>query len=911
MIPSTGTEKTQSESDAQIAARRAMSKRSSRSYSARITRARSRKKEILGKPAKPGITVDTNVARHRGNAPHLVYPQENQPNSGGTVKKHGWFGLGRSSTRNKGLGITKGTPRPESHSDPKTADALTAGSKTWQEISPWDRPIPIGISVPSDSVPDYSPYQSNRQRSESDTTLVTPSIIITPAQAMKSFGAEVQRDNGAVPVRPRNDTLDSAGTAFEEGYDDLPQKDRITSTATMFEEDEIPLRDRSMQYSALSLDTSAAPTPRRSQGWWNVITTPFVMSRTNSTWTQNGPSAGRTPDVPMMPHQYGVNRASPSSPSTYICISTTRASTAPHNDLSQTQRPLPTSDRNLASPLSTMSTSPEVGTATIGTVLMPRRVDEQSKPINVVVGLHDRRRSVTAQLANATPPPVHLAQTSPSVPQLTTVDFSTSRGDASRQSIPVFAPPPTFAYRSYFNQGHGSRSSTPTSFLELKEPKKHRKVADIMSCIPCVHRNSKDKGHAKKKKNRRRCFWCCGCCLVLMVLLAIIIPVVVVTTRKGDGGPANADPASPSNPSSSSKLLTVAGFPPIPTGVSTVAQPEAREENGCVAPATLWSCSLPKEQHESVKPNKPDQPNFKLEITHQEGSKARSLERAANPATAGAFVRSRFLTGRAAPDASPQPPSIEDMTLLGETTDDNHAPFEGEQTPFFISFQDPAGQESSRLAKRADSDDPTNITAVIPPPMLAKDGTAAPANLYPFPAAQPLRLYNQGKDDEHYGFYTYYDRSIFLKDVKSDTGRGGNPADTDGGSFKDAATLRCTFAQTRFLVQIWTRSERTKPLLQKAAAGSDTALKRPGSFPYPVTVTLDRHGGDFATKNLYCYRMETDGSIKNEPSKRGFQFEDRAFGGALVNGTQGRQNVKGPIDGGTGGCQCQWQNWLA
>ena len=193
--------------------------------------------------------------------------------------------------------------------------------------------------------------------------------------------------------------------------------------------------------------------------------------------------------------------------------------------------------------------------------------------------------------------------------------------------------------------------------------------------------------------------------------------------------------------------------------------------------------------------------------------------------------------------------------------------------------------------------------------MLNSDGTAAPANLLPLPSAQPLRLYNRGKDNEHYGFYTYYDRSIFLKQING-TNRGGNPADVNGGSTEEAASLRCTFAQTRFLVQIWTRSQSSKPLLQSSAQSGSNEFKRPGTFPFPVTVTIDRHGGDAAKKNLYCYTMESDGTIKNDASKRAFEFEDRGFGGNLVDGTQGRQNVTGPIDGGSGGCSCKYQNWL-
>ena len=132
----------------------------------------------------------------------------------------------------------------------------------------------------------------------------------------------------------------------------------------------------------------------------------------------------------------------------------------------------------------------------------------------------------------------------------------------------------------------------------------------------------------------------------------------------------------------------------------------------------------------------------------------------------------------------------------------------------------------------------------------------------------------------------------------------------NGGSTEEAASLRCTFAQTRFLVQIWTRSQSSKPLLQSSAQSGSNEFKRPGTCPFPVTVTIDRHGGDAAKKNLYCYTMESDGTIKNDASKRAFEFEDRGFGGNLVDGTQGRQNVTGPIDGGSGGCSCKYQNWL-
>ncbi|KAJ4372295.1 hypothetical protein N0V83_004069 [Neocucurbitaria cava] len=939
---------------AQDATRRTSTKRNSRSYASRMSRQKSRRRELMGRQVKPGITVDTSFTRHKGSAPHQVFPHDDERGHG-MARKPSWFGLGRSSTKNRGLGITKGTPQPDlahrknhsiDQSEALTAISMTPGSKSWQDISPWDRRIPIGISVPTESVSDFSSYQGNRLRAGSDATLVTPSIIITPAAAMQSvwspdtpftesdytpsvysrnFNAPnsdippvpalpaqhsktsvsqpptgVYSGESGVPRHTRNDTLDSAGTAFEED-DDLKRRDRIMSTGTVFEEDDTPLRDKTID-APLAIDTSTLPTPRRSQGWWNFITTPFVMTPNTATWPKGEATGERAPDVPLLPTQYYTSLDAPASPSTYTWSATDSAIVPPLRstatlDASQSQKPethseavretnagpvqathqqteqiTSTPNRSITSPLSAMSASPVVGTAAIGTVLMPRQVEEQPRQININIELQDRRPFVSTQTVKANDPPiVQNIPTSSPAPQVTVASSSMPKSSNSPQTLPVFAPPPNTAPKgSHFSYDHISRSSSPASTPDLKAPKRHRKVCDVMSHLPFSKKRQQKNQAAQKEKKKKR-------------------------------GP---------DQNVGNQWLNLTNYPPVPTGISTIAQPEAvDEESGCVAPTTLWSCALPKELQQSVSPNKPDQPNFKIQITFENGTAASLPKRAANPVSAGALIRSRLLQLRSAISPSPAPPSDADMTFLGKTTDGNITPFDGEETPLFITFQDPQSS-ASRLARRTDPSDPTNITAVIPPPMLASDGTAAPANLLPYPSAQPLRLFNRGKDNEYYGFYTYYDRSIFLKQING-TNRGGNPADTDGGSTKDAANLRCTYAQTRFLVQIWTQSEKSKPLLQNSASNASDVYKRPGTFPYPVTITIDRHGGDAATKNLYCYEIESDGTIKDEASKRYFQFEDRGFGGVLVNGTQGRGTVTGPIDGGTGGCRCQWQNWLS
>ena len=186
---------------------------------------------------------------------------------------------------------------------------------------------------------------------------------------------------------------------------------------------------------------------------------------------------------------------------------------------------------------------------------------------------------------------------------------------------------------------------------------------------------------------------------------------------------------------------------------------------------------------------------------------------------------------------------------------------------------------------------------------------------------------------EHYGFYTYFSKSIFLKSsalidsVSNDT--SSVPDDRDGGAEEEAASVRCTWAQTRFLVQIWTNkgfvaSSQASDTSSTVSSDNSTSLtassandfQAPGSFPYPVTITLDRHGGDINSKMVYCYGI--DDEEKPDPSQKKIQLENRSFGGTLVNPTRGpfeRVNVTwadggpGGIDGGSGGCECQWKNF--
>ncbi|KAM0143044.1 hypothetical protein ACHAO1_000878 [Botrytis cinerea] len=445
-------------------------------------------------------------------------------------------------------------------------------------------------------------------------------------------------------------------------------------------------------------------------------------------------------------------------------------------------------------------------------------------------------------------------------------------------------------------------------------------------CIP-------KKGRQGPEGRKRRRWYCCGT-IALILLIIIIVALATTLTRK------------PKHVVLPSQWLNLTGFPPIYAGLSTVAAPVNIVANtGCVFPATQWSCALPKEQQASVAPNLPNQPNFFLEIQWDNSSAAnatfanvtgnknlstRSI--VGNPVSAGKFIRDLILRARQTVtfNPSPPPPSYAEEAFLGDTTDgivsSNKA---GESTPFYISFLSTTNTTLpiNNRVKRADSNntDPNlfpNITTGIPAPSLNPDGTAAPANLLPYPIQQPIRLYDRGLPTEHYGFYTYFNRTIFLKSLSllndTNTSNGEVPADQNGGALEGEANFRCTWGETRFLVQMWTRMNGTARLNNATSStGASTVIagqdfSQPGSFPYPITITTDRHGGDPGRKLLYCYSMnDREGIIATSGVVNG---ENRAFGGQIINPAPSvflntSDSSLGGFDGGTGGCSCAWSNF--
>ncbi|RMD42137.1 hypothetical protein DV735_g2993, partial [Chaetothyriales sp. CBS 134920] len=421
-------------------------------------------------------------------------------------------------------------------------------------------------------------------------------------------------------------------------------------------------------------------------------------------------------------------------------------------------------------------------------------------------------------------------------------------------------------------------------------------------------------GGGEPKPKKTKLVWAIFTLLLLMIVGILLLTLLL--TRQGDGTPVQQ------------QWLNLTGYPPMPTGISTIIRPDlTRSQSECVV-QNMWSCALPKENQNEVTPNNPDQPNFRFEIKFQNGSVASNLSVPLSRRLDNPFSQNLFT-----PD--PAPPSQADQLFMGKTTDNITEPFNGEPTPFFMTFisafpidpNDPtvvgnASASASRLGRRQQS---SNLTDVIPPPDILSNGSAAPANLLPtepYPFSQPIRLYNRGLLDEHYGFYMYYDKAIFLStDAASPNSSNAGQAsteDSNGGSALSQARARCTFSQTRFLVQIFTNPNFSGRLLGAINATANSAINYtpPGSFPYPTSIVIDRHGGNVNKKAVYCYGVDEEQAIQQDVKAVVAEF--RGVGGpGLINSapslfggnTSEFDQDAGGIDGGVGGCECQWQNW--
>lgn len=523
-----------------------------------------------------------------------------------------------------------------------------------------------------------------------------------------------------------------------------------------------------------------------------------------------------------------------------------------------------------------------------------------------------------------------------------------SRGDIPMSTVPLTPPRRPINLNSGYTElpvrQNGGQFVTeffyppPTKAVKAEKKRRRYEKEDAIArkaggwwrgrgCIS--NRGCYGRAGAEGRKRRR---WYLA--LIIIFLAIIILAVVLATTLHRNSNTVVE----------ASQWLNLTGFPPIFLGLSTVIAPvNVLTNTGCVFPATQWSCTLPKEIQASVSPNPANQPNFFFYVQWDNSSLTNATfanvtgnpnlvtRRAGNPVSAGQFIKHLLLKARDIVTfvPSPAPPSYAEGIFLGNTTDgivsNNKA---GESTPFYISL---LSSVNSTLGKRdlplnsrdttSNTTDPfPNITSIIPSPALNSDGTAAPANLLPspLPSQQPIRLYDRGLPTEHFGFYTYFDRSIFLKSLallnNSNISDGEVPDDQNGGATESEANFRCTWTQTRLLVQIWTRRNATAQLLNSTLSTTRVADKQPGTFPYPVTITTDRHGGEPSKKMIYCYSLDSREKIVTGSGV--LNQENRGFGGQIFNPaptffSNSSDPGLGGFDGGTGGCGCAWNNFIS
>nr|OQO21671.1 hypothetical protein B0A51_10545 [Rachicladosporium sp. CCFEE 5018] len=1067
-------------------------------------------RDVIAKSSPSGsLAVDTSFSRHRGTSPKLLQGASDSRDSVDVVRN---AFAGSAAGYKKVNASRSGLPsRPDAYRN-KTAQTgaqaqdhslavhpynkrihgLRPSPLNLTDVSPSDRVVPIGIDI-SDSRVQQQAREPN-----------TPTILITPARedfAQCNTTAQaallgVARPASSVysgmpctadfektppvpplplfamqgrmkPILERTQTVtESIGAVVKDETADAKSHKATLSVCTVFEEDDAGTRRAISSTNSLKrgrsqrlTSRSQLPTPRRSHGWWNFVTSPFSAGTNGHFW--KSPALHEEESTPIlwnasrMSDQRAAGRMSSDSDDTDFEESRsagagaqveehtrnlpTRSFTAPattgacspqvdiyripsqgeaaaYYDFSR-HFPSLVLDRSASSPLSALtdvcacerhnhgasrsvgpgSTSPATSTsapkyrcadadaatpedqavalnmsleARSPTFASPTRgelapstsarptvtrdmtqltIGSQASPLSetpvlqhahlaAIMGPHSTRGETKAITLVSSRPP-----SPPGLPSAIDDSFTqTLVHPALKKSNPIVRERPILHSRND-SSGLGITSSEKEVFFApppLSE--KPRLGTDRFGQLKIMT----DEDRAPREPFVRRIFWTLAGAASLLLLLLVVLLITLVSQKHGDT-------------TVQAQWLNLTSFPPLPTGVTTVAQPAtSRQESACVAESNLWTCVATEATSKTL------QPDFRFEIRFRNHTTSQlnntellsDLSRRSGTVRARSLLQSRGTWANSVWAPTPSPPSTEDQVFLGNTTDNITAPYEGEETPFFLSLLDPISLNG--LAKRQSDPYPypypttgavsnsssntnasTSAARNVPKPVKLPNGQSLPETLYPYAQSQPLRLYNRDAPDEHYGFYTYFDRTMMASNISDPEANLTIP----GSAASISSSAVCTWSQTRMHVQIWTR--RSSPLLNSSSAPSvsnttevlpmtngtgassldvsainSTAndLVQPGSFPYQATLTLDRHGGDAARRGVYCYSLDDEGKVSDDGW---WVTEDRAFGGNIVNAAEvpgnavvsiGRREateVGRGIDGGTGGCGCSWQNW--
>ncbi|KXT14376.1 hypothetical protein AC579_2771 [Pseudocercospora musae] len=935
-----------------------------------------------------------------------------------------------------------------------------------QDVSPSDRAIPIGISVsPSIISNDTTPQSSllwarspaqvqgtGPSRYNHDSRGInTPMIVITPAKNRFSPQDESQVKNvrPASSVYSRNtQQYPRPNTTATPPMPPLPLffnecnlrsrfSDFTRNSATTFFEDAAPSTVAHQDaVSQSKRSTAGLPTPRRSRGWWNIITSPFsAKSSGHGTFFCRSPSTSEhdVERVPVLQHaaemahvdSHGgamfLNRASDddglrSAPGECSHVANagilgrhlpTRSVTAPGAldanapklniytipktgeaaSYYNPNRNFPSLDlsgnRDISGDLQGWSPSQSVFNPGHGPTLSASRMTHTPTVMEAALEAEEAFEVEQRNLPRAPSTPLvrGVLFSTPSAEELKTPPSTMKSQDRRQPQTPMDSTLSPLSATPKIQDAHvaqfvalqrkiedepapaerelGLAAATMAHSDEESQPEKPRSrparvrqdshglgiTSEQELFPPPVHLSEKPRlgtdrfgqltirsceVEVSARPWYRRFFWLLATSFGIALLILVVLLVVFI-------------PQNHSDIAVQATWLNLTGFPAIAVGISTVIQAQkTRDTDSCVSPSALWSCAAPGPSSGSI-------PKFRLEIRFRNGTLPHNETELASATTNPAkrwqdgsrlhrFVK-RSSWSSSLYSANPSPPSEADQNFLGRTTDNVTEPYNGEETPFYLSLLDTAAIPESTLRKR-DSDwtypypdrsgqesSAKNASTSAPnqvPPAAATKSKGEPVEdaLYPLVSAQHLRLYNRGQGSEHYGFYSYFDRTIYTSG-SGDTSRVNNTDTSITGNvaLRDASAV-CTFSQTRLLVQIWTKKGTVTSLNASgpdvvASNASANNMSAPGSFPLPITITIDRHGGVADKKGVYCYGLDEGHRVMSNVKT----WIDEKRGSSLVNAAtvpasdeesvqkrDGDQTDFG-IDGGSGGCDCQYENW--
>lgn len=827
------------------------------------------------------------------------------------------------------------------------------------------------VATPMDRLPANQPPLPSRQQMESTWSPDTEDGC-SPSNYSRAASSIYSQANGhlaapvdapPVPVVPSYFSKLKAKVSRNEVDDD----DNFTPV-TLFEED----GGKSSPLSAVS-KVSAGPSQTRS-GWWDHVKTPFTKERFSPLDAKSKSPKEPSPAADEWWKGKDEKTAFSQPPRDFTPEPATFLQAVAPSPVPIIRLPTPT-------PSSSSRSSPRIPESRPETHAEKARVMEEENdfPTELPPTYEQASKQAPVRYRAVFPPGHALASQFPPSPGPVSPGLSgtmTSQGAISMTDVPLtpgLAPPMhDRPVGSYVTGEHfaSARGDSPQARIE-RQRRRHEKE-DVLArkaggfwkgrgCLPdsgCYGRS----GREGRKRRRVYLFSCLA--FFLLVVLGVVLGVIL-SRRVITHTPVE------------SIWLNLTDFPPTPTGVFTVVGPDDAETVvGCTSPTTLWSCSLPPEQQDANAPYAADQPKFIFQIQYDNNTRQLwNIPNGVPPTPTGTATtatstsvtqtstsvsatstnsidqgltstkndtegddtslskRSDILydTGFA---PNPEPPSFAEMWFLGNTSDgivsDEKA---GEPTPFYISFfrtlNETAGANMVQKRGTGNGISSGNTTTnpleeLLPAPILNADGTGAAAQLRPYPYQQPLRLFDRGLPTEHYGFYSYYNKTIYAQSINaSSDGTSTSSSDKNGGSLQTESKYYGTWAQTRFVVKIFTRLENSTRLLGGAATSAPSTTSSsgaittsatgtndtmPGTFPYPITIGLDTHGGDRDSKASFLYGVEPDLHINTTDP---FLIANlQSFGGSRINPSYDPDMSYGGVDGGDGGCKCSWMNYL-